>query len=64
MSKRTMIGANVRPTVTPGGFLTRKVQYSPRDYVTQVRAAADKFLDDRGLNRGPDAFSGRQAKML
>jgi hypothetical protein len=65
MSARTIIGANRRNN-PPGGFIDAswKGRRVTRSNSREIKAAAIKFLDARGLGRGPDAFSGRQGKML
>ncbi len=51
---REMLGANRRHNVTPGGFSPQKTK--PRGLYRDARAtkaAADKFLDERGLGQRP-----------
>ena len=63
MSKRTIIGANVRP-VTPGGFSQKKIRrrhlYSD---AAAVKSAAISLLESRGIPTHRDAFTTQQQLM-
>jgi hypothetical protein len=61
MTKPIIIGANRRPGMTPGGFSRQLPSWKPsRRGVSGIAKAARVFLQSRGIDQMPDAFSGRQ----
>lgn len=64
MRTRVMLGANRRPSTTPGGFAAPKGKHS-RLYrnAADVKKAAIRVLESRGIYNVPDAFTAQQRIM-